>query len=232
MCDGQKKKGNEWKNFAKSGSARDRTGNLLWSVHKCETEIITIRPLNLLFSRDLKPIVYFATKSYFSKSVCRVIKIQKAKLGCNTIQKQSNFLQIVDNKWARQQWQLFSKVPLLIPSRLHRYALAAGWKVTVKYKHILCHPINLRECYFIMSHSQERRQVKKVIGGLERHGQSAWDDQGEHVCAGRKDCTEYGGNMAETSLLISAHRLRGKFAHGTGLMFSNHCSRSRPSCAT
>jgi hypothetical protein len=41
------KKSNDGKHFAKSGSARDRTGNLLCSVHKCETEIITIRPLNL-----------------------------------------------------------------------------------------------------------------------------------------------------------------------------------------
>lgn len=41
-----------WEESAKSGRARDRTGNLLGtteaSSHKCEREIITIRPRDLM----------------------------------------------------------------------------------------------------------------------------------------------------------------------------------------
>jgi hypothetical protein len=37
----------------------------------------------------------------------------------------------------------------------------------MKHKYILSHAINLREGYFILSRSQERSQVKKIIRGLE-----------------------------------------------------------------
>jgi hypothetical protein len=52
----------------------------------------------------------------------------------------------------------------------------------MKYKYILCHAINLLEGYFIVSRSQERRYVKKVIRGLERPDQVSQhvDNQDEH----------------------------------------------------
>jgi len=39
--------------------------------------------------------------------------------------------------------------------------------MTMKHKHIILHPVNLRECDLIITQTQVRRKVIKVIGRLD-----------------------------------------------------------------
>jgi hypothetical protein len=75
-------------------------------------------------------------------------------------------LLVINCKWASKPLQLLYKAPLLIPSRMNGHELGRCWVVSMKYKHVIFHPVNLRKGDLIISQLQERRDVKKVIGRL------------------------------------------------------------------
>ena len=43
--------------------------------------------------------------------------------------------------------------------------------MAMKYEHVIIHPVDLREGNLVISKLQERRDIKKVIGGLSRPSQ-------------------------------------------------------------
>jgi hypothetical protein len=43
--------------------------------------------------------------------------------------------------------------------------------MAMKYEQVIFHPVDLREGNLVISQLQERRDVKKVIGGLSRPSQ-------------------------------------------------------------
>ena len=73
----------------------------------------------------------------------------------------------VKGKWPGEPLQLLEKFPLLIPSRMERDELGRSRVMSMKHKDIILHPVNLSEGNLIITQTQVRRKVVKVIGRLD-----------------------------------------------------------------
>jgi len=62
--------------------------------------------------------------------------------------------------------------------------------MAMKHEHVIFHPVDLREGNLVISQLQERRDIKKVIGGLSRPSQTRVE------VVGIKDNTRKGGNTS------------------------------------